>query len=80
MSRGGRNSKAVPKRNRSSCLEACDLNHPGGPWKVQRERCPQIPQRLISRGAPLIASHPVIDLNEVDPAHDRAIREQLLKP
>lgn len=80
MSCGGRNREAVPKRNCGSCLQACDLDHPGGPWKVQREHSPQVPQRLISRGAPVIASHSAVDLNEVDPAHDRAIREQLLEP
>jgi hypothetical protein len=51
VSRGGRNREAVPKRNRDLCLQARDLDHPGGPWKVQRECSPQIPQRLISRGA-----------------------------
>ncbi len=62
MSRGGRDREAVPKRNRGSRLQACDLNHPGSPWKVQREHSPEVPQRFISRSAPLIALHPVVDL------------------
>jgi hypothetical protein len=80
VSRGGRDREAVPKRDRGCCLQARDLDHPGGPRKIQSERSPQIPQCLISRGAPLVTSHPVVDLYEVDPAHDRASREQLLNP
>jgi hypothetical protein len=49
VSRGGRNREAVPKRNRDLCLQARDLDHPGGPWKVQRECSPQI--RSVSSAA-----------------------------
>ena len=80
MSRSGCNREAVPKRNRGSCLQTCDLDHPGGPRKVQRERSPQVAQRLVSRGPPLIALKSVVDLYEVDPAHDRASGEQRLDP
>ncbi len=80
MRRGGRNREAVSKRDRRSGLQARDLDHPGRPWKVRRECGPQVAQRLVSRGAPLIAGQPVVDLYQVDPAHHRAICEQLPDP
>ncbi len=80
MCRGGRNGEAVPKRNRRSALQARNLDHPGCPWKVQRERGPYVAQRLVSRGATLIARHTVVDLDQVNPAHHWAICEQLPNP
>lgn len=80
MRRGGRNREAVSKCDRRSSLQARSLDHPGCPWKVQRERGPQVAQRLVSRGPPLVARHSVIDLDEVDPTHHWAIREQLPNP
>lgn len=57
---GGRNREAVPKRDRRSGLQARDVDHPGCPRKVQRERCSQISQRLISGGVPLITRYSVV--------------------
>lgn len=44
----GRNGEAVGERYRRSGLKARDLNHPGGAWKIKRERRPKVTECVIS--------------------------------
>jgi len=80
VSRGGRNRKAVPQRDWRASLQARDLDHPGRPRKIRRERTTKISQRLVSGSLALVTRYPVVDLHEVDPAHHRAIRKGPVNP
>lgn len=73
MCGSGRNCEAVGERNRRSGLQARNLDHPGGPRKVERECRPKIAEHLIRCLRSVIASNSVVDLNEVHPAHERPI-------
>ncbi len=68
MCGSGRHRKAIPERHRSTCLETSDLDHPGSPGKIQRERGSQVPQCLVSRIPSLVALYAIVDLNKVHPA------------
>jgi hypothetical protein len=80
VGRSGHNREAVSQRDRRGSLQARDLDHPCCSRKVQRQRGPKVSQRLIGSGVPLITRHSVVDLHQVHPAHDRAIRKRFLNP
>ena len=78
VSRGGDDREAVGESDRVGRLQSRCRDHPSGAGQVEIHDRPQTREYLVCGWPAVVALGTVVDLDGVDPAHQRPRRQKLL--